>query len=99
MVDVDQIEDFELLKKHAWLMVLELDYFQKRVKEMAQELAQLKGGEQLEFLVVKQAEQLARLRHKVFGESSERRPSPVPPAAEAEKPKRCLLYTSPSQRD
>ena len=88
MVDVDQIEDFELLKKHARLMVLELDYFQKRVKEMAQELAQLKGGEQLEFLVVKQAEQLARLRHKVFGESSERRPSPVPPAAEAEKPKR-----------
>mgnify|MGYP000234572156 FL=1 len=88
MVDVDQIEDFELLKKHARLMVLELFYFQKRVKEMAQELAQLKGGEQLEFLVVKQAEQLARLRHKVFGESSERRPSPVPPAAEAEKPKR-----------
>ena len=37
---------------------------------------------QLEFEVVKQAEQLARLRHKVFGESSERRISPHPPSAE-----------------
>ena len=89
MVDIDQIEDFALLKKHARLMALELDYFQKRVKEMAQELAQLKGGEQLELLVVKQAEQLARLRHKVFGDSSERRPSPHPPGPEpSQEPKR-----------
>ncbi len=88
MVDIDQIEDFALLKKHARLMALELDYFQKRVKEMAQELAQLKGGEQLELLVVKQAEQLARLRHKVFGDSSERRPSPHPPGPEpSQEPK------------
>lgn len=60
------------------------EYLQKRLKEMTEELAKLKGMGQLEFEVVKQAEaeQLARLRHKVFGESSERRISPHPPSAE-----------------
>jgi hypothetical protein len=59
-------------------------------QELAKELARLKelSPEQLEFEIARQAEQLAKLRHKVFGESSERRPSPHPPDAERPRSRR-----------
>jgi hypothetical protein len=45
--------------------------------------------EQLQHEIARQAEQLAKLRRKVFGESMERRPSPEPPGGESgKKPQR-----------
>ncbi len=91
MLTAEQIEDFGTLQLHARHLEVELEFFQKRNAEMAKELARLKelSPEQLQREVARQAEQLARLRHKVFGASTERRPSPEPPAAEADKkPKR-----------
>ncbi len=84
MVDFEQIEDLDLLRKHAKLASLEREYFRKQAQKLARELAEFKAQQspaQLEFALIRQAEQLALLRHKVFGESSERRPSPDPPGA------------------
>lgn len=88
MVALDQIEDPDLLRKHAKLAALERDYFRKQAQKLAQELAALKAEkspEQLEFELMRQGEQLAKLRHKVFGDSSERRPSAHPPALPTKK--------------
>lgn len=89
MIALDEIEDPELLRKHARVFQAQSEYLQRQVKAMAAELTRLReqSTPQLELLLVRQTEQLARLRHKVFGESSERRPSPHPPGAEpAKKP-------------
>ena len=87
MLKVEQIEDFDTLQLHARHLALELEFFQKRNAEMAKEIARLKelSPEQLQREIARQAEQLAKLRRKVFGESTERRPSPDPPEAEAGK--------------
>lgn len=89
MVAFDKIEDLDLLRKHAKLATLERDLFKRQAKELAEELARLKGEkspEQLAFEAMKLAEQLAKLRHKIFGDSSERRPR-TPGAAPEKKPK------------
>ena len=85
MIALDEIDDPELLRKHAQVLVGHNEYLQKRNKELAEELARLKGLGQLELEVVRQSEQLAKLRHKVFGESSERRIPAHPPGAEPPK--------------
>mgnify|MGYP000199157534 CR=1 FL=1 len=85
VIALDEIKDFDTLKYEAVLMSLELQYSRRRLKEQAEEIARLKGhkpAEQLELELVKKNEQLARLRHKVFGDSSERRPGPNPPSDE-----------------
>lgn len=88
MVEFDAIEDPDLLRKHAKLASLERDLYRKEARRLAQELAALraeKGPQQLEFEAIRMAEQIAKLRHKVFGDSSERRRSPYPPTAPAAK--------------
>jgi len=73
VVALEEIKDFDTLKYEAVLMSLELQYSRRRLKEQAEEIARLRGqqpAEQLELELVKKAEQLARLRHKVFGDSS-----------------------------
>lgn len=91
VIALEDIDDPDLLRKHVRLAILEREYFKQRAKELREELDRLKGltpAEQLEFQQMKQAEHLAKLRHKIFGDSSERRPSPHPPGAEpATKPK------------
>ena len=82
MIALEEIDDPDLLRKHAQVFQGHNEYLQKRIKALTEELAGLKGLGQLELEVVRQHEQLAKLRHKVFGESSERRPSPHPPADE-----------------
>ena len=91
MLTAEQIEDFGTLQLHARHLEVELEFFQKRNAEMAKEIARLKelSPEQLQREIARQAEQLAKLRRKVFGESTERRPSPEPPGAEpGKKPQR-----------
>ena len=82
VIALDQIDDPDLLRKHAQLFQEYAEYLRTELKELRAELAQLKGLGQLELAVVRQHEQLAKLRHKILGESSERRPSPHPPGAE-----------------
>ena len=81
VIALDQIDDPDLLRKHAQVFQEYAEYLRKELKELRAELAELKGLGQLELAVVRQHEQLAKLRHKIFGESSERRPSPHPPGA------------------
>ena len=57
MIALDEIDDPELLRKHAQVLVGFNEYLQKRNKELADELAQLKGLGQLELEVVRQSEQ------------------------------------------
>ena len=87
MIALEEIDDPDLLRKHAQVFQGHNEYLQKRIKALTEELAGLKGLGQLELEVVRQHEQLAKLRHKVFGESSERRPSPHPPGDEPAKKK------------
>ena len=82
MIALDEIDDPELLRKHAQVLVGFNEYLQKRNKELVDELARLKGLGQLDLEVVRQSEQIAKLRHKIFGDSSERRISPHPPSVE-----------------
>ena len=71
VIALDQIDDPDLLRKHAQLFQEYAEYLRTELKELREELAQLKGLGQLELAVVRQHEQLAKLRHKIFGESSE----------------------------
>ena len=47
MIALDEIDDPELLRKHAQVLVGFSEYLQKRNKELADELARLKGLGQL----------------------------------------------------
>jgi transposase len=87
---IEQIEDFGTMKLHARHLAFELEFFQKRNAEMAKEIARLKelSPEQLQREIARQGEQLTKLRRKVFGASTERRPNPAPPDKPEKKPKR-----------
>lgn len=88
MLRVEQIEDFQTLRERAIWIEHENEYFRRRVRELADEIATLKGyvpAEQLQLELMRKDEQLAKLRQRVFGESSERRPSPHPPGPEPKK--------------
>ena len=90
MDTIEQIEDFGTLQLHARHLAFELEFFQKRNAEMAKEIARLRelSPEQLQHEIARQGEQLARLRRKVFGASTERRPNPAPPEKPEKKPQR-----------
>jgi len=87
VLKAELIEDFGTLQLHARGLEVDLDFFRKRNAEMAKEIARLKelSPEELQRELVRQREQLGRLRHKVFGASTERRPSPQPPGPEPDK--------------
>ncbi len=85
MLDASQIHDVQLLQQIVTLQDRELTRLHKRVAELVQQLAQLRGhngSKQLELELMRLQEQLAALQHRMYGPSSEKRPSPEPkPAA------------------
>jgi transposase len=89
MRSVEQIQDPAQLRQAALLLEQENARLHARIAELLKELSQLKGGrpaEQLELELARLQEQLASMRHKMFGDKSERR-APEPEAAPAPEPK------------
>lgn len=88
---IDEIADLEVLRTLAKGMQTYQARLERRNKELAEENARLRGEvspEQLELLVAKREEELARLRKQVFGSSSERRTPPVKEEPKAKEPQR-----------
>jgi len=77
MVQIEHIGDLDTCKQVARLLEKECDTLLTRNRELARELARLKGSDQLvaDFGETQRLEaQLAQLQRMVFGTSSERRP-------------------------
>ena len=76
---VETLHDPELVKQAALLLEKENERLHKRLRELIEENAKLKGDDgqkQLQFEIVKLQEQMALLRRDMFGASSEKRPAP-----------------------
>lgn len=77
MLQIEQIADLDTCKHVAILLEKECDSLLTRNRELARELARMKGGDQLvaDFGESERLQaQLAQLQRIVFGKSSERRP-------------------------
>ena len=86
---LDELEDPDVLRALAKGMQVYQARLERRLKDLTEELARLRGEaspEQLQLLATKREEELERLRRQVFGASSERRTPPV--TTEAKEPKK-----------
>jgi transposase len=83
MVRIEQEQDIEVLRQVALKLQREVDLLMERIKELTRELSRLKGAEaakaQTELDLLK--ELLARRERALFGDSSEKRTSPVEKAS------------------
>ena len=89
VVDVENIHDLETAKQVIKLQGAELARLTTKIAELTQRLAQAEGRnepKQLAIELTSLQEQLAALQQRVFGDSSERRPSDKPP--KDKKPKK-----------
>jgi hypothetical protein len=85
---VEKLDDPALVKQAALLLERENARLRARLQELIAENAKLKGNDgpkQLQLEIVRLQEQMAMLRHEMFGASSEKRkassalPAPKPP--------------------
>ncbi|HYO94639.1 MAG TPA: IS66 family transposase [Polyangiaceae bacterium] len=72
---LDDVEDIETLRRAAKLLEAENQKFVREIAKLKRQLHELKGGdpEQLTLQLAGLEQQLATLRNKVFGDSSEKR--------------------------
>ncbi|HYO95844.1 MAG TPA: hypothetical protein VER33_15085, partial [Polyangiaceae bacterium] len=72
---LDDVEDIETLRRAAKLLEAENQKFVREIAKLKRQLHELKGGdpEQLMLQLAGLEQQLATLRTKVFGDSSEKR--------------------------
>jgi transposase len=86
VLDASQIQDVQLLQQIVTLQDREITRLHARLAQLVQQLAQLRGhpgSKQLELELMRLQEQLAAMQQRMYGPSSEKRPSPAPkPAAE-----------------
>src|SRR5882724_10420937 len=84
------VNDIETVRKAALLLEAENQKLAREVAKLRRELHELKGGdpEQLAFHLAGLENQLATLRQKIFGDSSEKRPRPKTDTAEAKEAQR-----------
>ncbi len=84
MADLERfeaIDNVDEAKAYLRMFAVENDRLRARLQELVKELAALKGGdgsEQLSLELDRLQEQIATLNQKVFGDSSERRPTEKP---------------------
>ena len=84
MADLERfeaIDNVDEAKAYLRMFAVENDRLRARLQELVKELAALKGGDgsqQLSLELDRLQEQIATLNQKVFGESSERRPTEKP---------------------
>jgi len=86
MLRIEQIADLDTCKHVAILLERECDSLLTRNRELARELARMKGADQLvaDFAESERLQaQLAQLQRMVFGKSSERRPQEAEPEVAA----------------
>lgn len=85
----EAIDDVDEAKAYLRMFAVENDRLRARLQELVKELAALKGGDgsqQLTLELDRLQEQIAKLNQKVFGDSSERRPTEKP--TKEKKPKK-----------
>src|SRR5690349_11248436 len=83
MVPLAQVKDLETAKQMAALLEAENARLHQRLETLVQENARLKGEDaqaRLQLELVQLKEQLALMQQRLFGASSEKRPSAAPAA-------------------
>ncbi len=91
MLQVDRINDVDQLKQVTRLALQENEKLHKRIVELTQEIARLKGESsqgKLELELERLQQQLARFQRRLFAESSEKRGSAGGDAPPSEVPRR-----------
>ena len=88
---LDRVDDLETMREWAKLYARDNKRLRTRIAELLDELAKVEGPEaarQVSLELAKLHEQMDTLRQRLFGESSERRPSPGEAEAKPKKPQR-----------
>jgi transposase len=89
MVHLDRETDIEILRQTALMLERENQKLVAKIVELTRELSALKGKDptQLRLQIERLKQQLAERNRRIFGDSSERRPSPeVSPTQSEDKP-------------
>lgn len=87
-LDVDTVKDVALLRQVIHLQEAEIARLHKRLAELVRRLAQAEGKSEsaaLQLELMKLSEQLAAMKHRLYGPSSEQQPHPETDAEPAKK--------------